>query len=209
MGRYIGPTCRLCRAEGTQLFLKGKRCMSAKCAVVKRKSPPGVRGKKRMVKTSDYGVKLREKQKVRKMYGLLEKQFYNTFVKADKKLGKAGDNLLIFLERRLDNIVYISHFASSRNQARQLISHGHFQINGKKVNKPSFIVKVGDVIEAKQKSKNLGVVRESLKNISKKGAPSWMEIDENEVKAKVLQLPTREDIQIPANEQLIVEYYSK
>ncbi len=206
MGRHIGAVCRLCRAEKTQLFLKGTRCFSPKCAVVKRKSTPGVRGKKRMRKITDYGLELREKQKVKRMYGLLEKQFYNTFVRADSKLGKTGDNLLIFLERRLDNIVYKSNFASSRSQARQLVNHGHFKVNGRKVNIPSFQIRSGDIIEAKQESKNLGVIREGLK---KEERPSWIEVDENEVKVKIIHLPVREDIRIAANEQLIVEFYSK
>ena len=209
MGRYTGPVCRLCRAEGVQLFLKANRCLSSKCAITKKKPPPGVRAKKRAPKTSDYGVGLREKQKVKRMYGLLEKQFYNTFKKAARKKGKTGDNLIIDLEKRLDNILLISNFASSRYQARQLVSHGHFLVNGKKVNIASFTVRVGDTIQAKEKSKNLSVIRDSLKNISKKGAPSWIEIDENEVKAKITSIPTREEIPLPANEQLIVELYSK
>lgn len=209
MGRYLGPVCRLCRREGTQLFLKGNRCLSPKCAVVKRKTPPGMKGKKRAAKLSDYGVELREKQKVKRMYGLGEKQFFNSFDQAERKVGKTGDNLLISLERRFDNIVFKSHIASSRSQARQLIGHGHFLINGKKVNIPSYRLREGDVIETKEKSKNLTVIRDSLKNISRKGVPNWIEIDENAVKAKVLALPVREDIQIDANEQLVVEYYSK
>ncbi len=209
MGRYLGSVCRLCRREGLQLFLKGNRCLSPKCAVVKRKSPPGVRGKKRMAKISDYGTELREKQKVKRMYGLGEKQFFNTFVKAENKVGKTGDNLIVALEKRLDNIVFKSHFASSRFQSRQLINHGHFRVNGRKVNIPSYAIKAGDVIEARPKSKNLSIIRESLKNISRKGLPSWIEVDENEVKSKILAVPVREDIQLPANEQLIVEFYSK
>ncbi len=209
MGRNLGSVCRLCRREGLQLFLKGSRCLSPKCAVVKRKSPPGVRGKKRMAKVSDYGLELREKQKVKRMYGLGEKQFFNTFVKAERKVGKTGDNLIVALERRLDNIVLRSHFASSRFQSRQLINHGHIRVNGRKVNIPSFSVKAGDVIEARPKSKNLAIIRDSLKNISRKGIPGWLEVDENEVKAKILAVPEREDIQLPANEQLIVEFYSK
>ena len=190
-------------------MLKGSRCLSPKCAVTKRKSPPGERPKKRLGKLSDFGVELREKQKVKRMYGLGEKQFYLTFQKADKKVGKTGDNLLISLERRLDNVILKSHFASSRAQSRQLISHGHFQINGRKVNIPSYVVREGDVIEARTKSKNLAVIRDGLKNLSRQGVPSWLEVDENEVKSKVLTVPNREDIQIPANEQLIVEFYSK
>jgi len=209
MGRYTGPVCRLCRTEGTQLFLKGSKCQSAKCAVTKRRTPPGMRGKKRMPKVSDYGVALREKQKVKRMYGLGEKQFHNLFIKANKSKGKAGDNLLSLLERRLDNIILKSNIAASRYQARQLVNHGHFLVNGRKVDIPSFTVKEGDVIEARERSKNLSVIRDSLKNISKNGIPTWIEIDENEVKAKILMLPTREDIQINANEQLIVELYSK
>ncbi|MDH4127706.1 MAG: 30S ribosomal protein S4 [Spirochaetota bacterium] len=209
MGRYIEPVCRLCRREGVQLFLKGNRCISAKCAVTKRKSPPGVKGKKRMAKTTDYGFELREKQKIKRMYCLRERQFYNTFTKAERKTGKSGDNLLISLESRLDNIVLRSHFSSSRPQARQLITHGHLLVNGKKVNIPSYQVRQGDVIEARPKSKNLSAIRDSLKNISRQGAPTWLEIDENEVKSKILLIPSREDIQIPANEQLVVEFYSK
>ena len=209
MGRYIEPVCRLCRREGVQLFLKGSRCISAKCAVVKRKSPPGVRAKKKMTKMTDYGFGLREKQKIKRMYGLGEKQFYNTFLKAERKTGKAGDNLLICLESRLDNVVLRSNIASSRALSRQLIGHGHLLVNGKKVNIPSYQIKAGDIIEARQKSKNLSAIRDSLKNISRQGVPSWLEVDENEVKSKVLSLPVREDIQIPANEQLVVEFYSK
>ena len=209
MGRYIDPVCRLCRREGVQLMLKGNRCISSKCSVIKRKSPPGVKAKKRMTKMTDYAYGLREKQKIKRMYGLGEKQFYITFTKAERKIGKTGDSLLIFLESRLDNVVLKSHIASSRAQSRQLINHGHLLVNGKKINIPSYQVKPGDVIEAKTKSKNLSAIRDSLKNISRQGVPTWLEVDENEVKSKVLFLPTREDIQIPANEQLVVEFYSK
>ncbi len=209
MGRCLDPVCRMCRREGIQLFLKGNRCLSPKCAVTKRKSPPGVHSKKRATKLSDYGVELREKQKIKRMYTLSEKQFFNTFEKAERKVGKTADILLTSLEKRLDNVIYRSHFSTSRLQARQIISHGHILVNSKKVNIPSYSVKEGDLIEVKSKSKNLAIIRDSLKNISRQGIPTWLEVDENEVKSKVLMIPTRDDIQINANEQLVVEFYSK
>lgn len=210
MGRYLGPKCRLCRREGIQLFLKGTRCFSVKCALVKRKNPPGVLAKKRTSKLSNFGVEMREKQKLKRMYGCLgEKQFYIDFHHSERKTGKTSDNLILALERRFDNVLLRSHFASSRFQAQQLISHGHFQINGRKVDIPSYRVQPNDVISAREKSKNLSVIRESLKNLSKQGVASWLEIDENEVTCKILDQPKKEEITLPLNEQLVVEFYSK
>ena len=204
MGRYLGPSCRLCRREGISLCFKG-----SKCGLVRRKSKPGLKAKKRMVKLSDYGLRLREKQKLKRIYGLREKQFYNFFIKAEKRKGKTGDNLLLLLERRLDNIVLRSHFARTRIQARQIVSHGHILVNRKKVNIASYLLKEGDVLELRKKSKNLGIVRESLKNMGNQGVVDWLEVDENEIRAKLKYIPSRGDIDIPVNEQVVVEFYSK
>jgi small subunit ribosomal protein S4 len=198
----------VCRREGIKLMLKGERCLSSKCAIMKKKFPPGMQPKKRS-KQSEYGVQLREKQKVKRYYGLLENQFRNYFEIASRKKGVTGELLLTLLEQRLDNVVYRMHFSSSRKAARQLVRHGHIFVNGKKVDIPSYLVKEGDEVEVKEKSKKMIPVLEALKDISRVGTVSWIEVDPDNVKGKFLYLPKREEIDIPVNEQLIVELYSK
>lgn len=208
MARYSGAQCRICRRETEKLFLKGDRCYTEKCAVERRQYPPGQHGQRR-TKISDYGIQLREKQKVRKMYGVLEKQFRRYFQTAAKKKGVTGEMLLQLLETRLDNMVCRMGFAPNRSSARQLVSHGHFLVNGRKVNIPSYHVQVGDVIEVKESSRDIGIIGDSLSKIEQRGIPSWVEIDFQNFKGKVAQIPSREEIQLPAQEQLIVELYSK
>lgn len=207
MARYIGPVCRLCRREGTMLYLKGERCL-AKCTLEERNFPPGQHGTRR-AKESDYGVRLREKQKVRRIYGVLEKQFRKYYEKASRMPGATGSNLLQLLERRLDNVVYRLGLATSRASARQLIGHGHLLVNGKKVDIPSFLVRVGDVIEPVDKSKKLKAVNEAFQGNRHFMLPRWIEVDQDNLKGVVRELPIREDIPLPVNEQLIVELYSK
>ncbi len=208
MARYSGPQCRICRRETEKLFLKGDRCYTEKCAVERRQYPPGQHGQRRG-KLSDYGVQLREKQKVRNMYGVLEKQFRRYFHNAEKKKGVTGEQLLQNLETRLDNIAYRMGFAPNRSSARQLVIHGHFLVNGKKVSVPSFILKAGDLVEVREPSREIGLIKDSLSRVEQRGIPSWVEIDFQNFKGKILQIPAREDIQLPAQEQLIVELYSK
>ncbi|RMG59080.1 MAG: 30S ribosomal protein S4 [Deltaproteobacteria bacterium] len=208
MGRYTGPVCKLCRREGLKLFLKGDRCFTDKCSFERRPYPPGQHGHRR-VKYSDYGIQLREKQKVRRMYGIMERQFRIYFYRADRMKGKTGDNLLSLLERRLDNVVYRLGFAVTRREARQLVGHGHFKVNGRKVDIPSYLVRKGDVIELKEKSRNIAKINENLDTIVRKGIPSWLELYREEYRGVVKDLPKREDILEPINEQLIVELYSK
>ncbi|OGW24580.1 MAG: 30S ribosomal protein S4 [Nitrospirae bacterium GWC2_42_7] len=208
MARYSGAQCRICRRESEKLFLKGDRCFTEKCAVERRQYPPGQHGQRRS-KISDYGIQLREKQKVRKIYGVLEKQFRRYFHNAERKKGVTGEVLLQLLERRLDNMVYRMGFAPNRTSARQLVNHGHFLVNGKRVNIPSYILQVGDMIEAKESIRDLDMVKDSLSKIEQRGIPSWVEIDFQVFRGKLLQIPSREDIQLPAQEQLIVELYSK
>ena len=208
MARYTGPLCRLCRRENTELFLKGERCYTDKCAIKRRNYPPGQHGQGR-VKVSDYGVQLREKQKVRRIYGILEKQFRGYFERADRMKGVTGENLLTLLERRLDNVVYRLGFASSRIEARQLVRHGHFTLNGRKANIPSIQVKVADVIELREKSRNVAAIVESLDAVVRRGIPQWLELDKDAYKGVMKLLPVREDITMPIQEQLIVELYSK
>ncbi len=208
MARYRGPSCRLCRREGTKLFLKGDRCYSDKCAVERRNYPPGQHGQRRP-KFSSYGEQLREKQKVKRIYGLLERQFRLTFERAERQRGITGANLLVLLERRLDNMVYRLGFAPSRAAARQLVTHGHFTVNGRKVNIPSYLVSPGDVIELKPSSRNIQMIQESLEAVVRRGVPSWLELDKEQFRGKVLALPTREELTMPVREQLIVELYSK
>ncbi len=211
MARYLGPQCRLCRAEGVKLYLKGERCNTDKCPIKKRRGKPGKGPRARMKKLSDYGIQLREKQKVKGIYGMLEKQFKLTFFKAERLKGITGENLIILLESRLDSVVYRMHFASSRNQARQLISHSLVKVNGRRVNIASFIVKEGDEIELKEKAKKMTVVKESLKEYSRAGSSPWLEVDPDKVWGKVITIPRRNDITDlqDINEQLIVELYSK
>jgi small subunit ribosomal protein S4 len=206
LARYTGPSCKLCRREGVKLFLKSERCYTEKCEIEKRNYPPGVHVETR-TKVTEYGVRLREKQRVRKMYGLTETQFKRFFVTAERMGGITGTNLLVLLERRLDNMVYRFGFAGSRKEGRQLVSHRHIKVNGKKVNVPSFLVKEGDEIEVVDK--NLPPVRNALESVVRRGIPSWLELDKEDAKGKVKLLPTRDDITLPIKEQLIVEYYSR
>jgi small subunit ribosomal protein S4 len=208
LARYTKSVCRLCRRENLKLFLKGERCYTEKCAVDRRGYAPGQHGQSRK-KVSDYGTQLREKQKVRRIYGLLENQFRNTFKKADRQKGITGANLLNLLERRLDNIVFRLGFANSRNEARQLVLHRHFLVNHSKVNIPSYLVKPGDVIELKEKSKKVVRILEALEGVARRGVPPWLELDKEQTKGQVKALPAREDITIPIQEKLIVELYSK
>lgn len=208
MARYTGPSCRLCRRENMELFLKGDRCYTDKCALKRRNYPPGQHGQGRS-KTSDYGVQLREKQKVKRMYGLLEKQFRGYFERADRMKGVTGSNLLSLLERRLDNVVYRLGFASSRAESRQLVSHGHFTLNGRKATIPSIQVKAGDRIELREKSQKVAQINESLDAVVRRGIPQWLELERDAFKGAVKVLPVREDITTPIQEQLIVELYSK
>ena len=208
MARYTGPSCRLCRREGMELFLKGERCYTDKCAIKRRAYPPGQHGQGR-IKVSDYGVQLREKQKVRRIYGILENQFRGYFESADRLKGVTGENLLFLLERRLDNVAYRLGFATSRDEARQLVRHGHFTLNGRKVNIPSIQVKAGDVVQLREKSRKVAAINESLEAVVRRGIPQWLELDKDAFKGTVKQLPVREDITMPIQEQLIVELYSK
>ncbi len=211
MARNTGPQCRLCRAEKKRLYLKGERCRSTKCPITKKRNPPGKGPKTRAGKLSDYGVQLREKQKLKRTYGMLEKQFKLTFDKAEKMKGKTGENLIVLLERRLDNIVFRMRFASSRNQARQLVSHGHIFVNGKRVTIASYIVKENDVIEVGENSKKLTVIKDSLKEYTKSGVYPWLQVDPDAMKGSVKALPLRSDVADLAeiNEQLVVELYSR
>ncbi|SMC35743.1 SSU ribosomal protein S4P [Desulfocicer vacuolatum DSM 3385] len=208
MSRYRGSVCRQCRRENMKLFLKGDRCYSDKCSFDRRGYPPGQHGQRR-AKFSDYGIQLREKQKVRRIYGISEKQFRIIFTKADRQKGITGTNLLGMLERRLDNVVFRLGFTSSRTQGRHFVRHNHFIVNGKKVNIPSYITKAGDVIELKEKSRNVAAITESLETIVRRGIPQWLELDKDGFKGAVKSLPAREDVTLPIQEQLIVELYSK
>lgn len=208
MARYTGPSCRLCRREGMELFLKGERCYTDKCAIKRRSYPPGQHGQGR-IKVSDYGVQLREKQKVRRIYGILENQFRGYFQSADRMKGVTGENLLFLLERRLDNVAYRFGFATSRDEARQLVRHGHFTLNGRKVNIPSIQVKAGDVLQLREKSRKVAAISESLEGVVRRGIPQWLELDKDAFKGTVKLMPVREDITMPIQEQLIVELYSK
>ncbi|HVT95272.1 MAG TPA: 30S ribosomal protein S4 [Bryobacteraceae bacterium] len=210
MARYIGPVCRQCRREGMKLFLKGERCHTEKCAIEKRNFAPGQHGKDRKPKLVGYGLQLREKQKARHYYQLLEGQFRNLFEKAAHMKGITGENLLNMLERRLDNVVYRMGFGSSRAQARQIVRHGHIQVNGRKVNIPSFVVRPNDVIEVREKSRQNPTILGARDATAHTPSPNWLEVDRDALKARVLQQPKREDlVQIQLNEQLIVELYSK
>lgn len=208
MARYTGPVCRICRREGLKLFLKGDRCYTDKCAIDRRGTPPGPH-RQRLSKENQYGMQLREKQKLRKTYGVLERQFKRYFEIAEKKRGVTGEYLLQLLERRLDNVVYRLGLGSSRAEARQLVRHGHFTVNGKKVNIPSYQVKVGDLIEVNEKSKASTKFKVLAEALSGKEPPSWLELDKENLKGKVVALPKREDIDLPVEEHLIVELYSR
>jgi small subunit ribosomal protein S4 len=209
MARYTGAVCRLCRREGMKLFLKGAKCFSEKCPIEKRNFAPGQHGKDRKAKIVGYGLQLREKQKAKRIYFTLEKQFRNYFEKAARAQGVTGDILLQQLERRLDNVAYRMGIATSRRQARQLVRHGHVAINGKKVNIPSYQVSVGDEISVREKSAKLGIIEGALEFSGHQTAPNWLSVDREKRSGKVNNLPKREDINLPVNEQLIVELYSK
>ena len=209
MSRYTGSVCRQCRRENMKLFLKGDRCYSDKCAFDRRGYSPGEHGQRRGRKLSDYGIQLREKQKVKRMYGLSEKQFRLFFGRADRQKGITGTNLLILLERRLDNVVYRMGFVNSRAQGRQLVKHNHFTVNGKKVNIPSYMIKVGDAIELRGKSRNIQTIGDSLDAVVRRGIPQWIDLEKENLKGMVKGFPVREDLTMPIQEQLIVELYSK
>ncbi len=209
MARNIGAACRRCRRENLKLYLKGDRCYSDKCSFERRAFGPGQHGQARFRKQSDYAIQLREKQKVKDMYGMLESQFRLTFDKAERQRGVTGENLLVLLERRLDNTIFRLGFSSSRNQARQLVRHNHILVNGKKVNIPSFLVSEGDQISLKEKSRTNATVNENLEAVVRRGVPSWLELDKDNYKGNVKTLPNREEITMPIQEQLIVELYSK
>jgi len=206
MGRYLGPSCRLCRREGMKLYLKGDKCYTDKCPVVRRGYAPGQHGQERKKLTS-YGIQLREKQKLKRYYGLLERQFERFYEKAERMKGITGENLLQLLERRLDNVVYRLGFAVSRPQARQLVSHGHIEVNGKKVDIPSFLVKPGDVISVREKSRSMELIKNNLE--VSRNVPDWLELNKDAFEGRVVSLPRREHIDLPIQEHLIVELYSK
>lgn len=209
MARNIGAACRRCRRENLKLYLKGDRCYSDKCSFERRAFGPGQHGQARFKKQSDYAMQLREKQKVKSMYGMLESQFRLFFEKAEQQKGVTGENLLVMLERRLDNTVFRIGFASSRNQARQLVRHNHILVNGRKVNIPSFLVSVGDVISLKERSRANALINENFEAVIRRGMPSWIELDKDNYKATMKTLPNREEVTMPIQERLIVELYSK
>jgi len=209
MARYTGPVCRLCRREGMKLFLKGDRCYTGKCAIDRRQYAPGQHGQNRGKKPTEYGIQLREKQKARRFYGVMEGQFRRYFEEANRQKGMTGENLLRLLERRLDNVVYRLGFASSRPEARQLVRHGHFTVNGKRVDIPSYLVRVGETIAVKEDSKNSPRIKEILQSLGTKTVPGWLSLDANAAAGTVTALPSREDIQLPIQEHLIVEKYSR
>ncbi|MFH0809477.1 MAG: 30S ribosomal protein S4 [Pseudomonadota bacterium] len=208
MARYTGACCRLCRREGLKLFLKGERCFSEKCAYERRAYPPGQHGQGR-AKTSDYGIQLREKQKIRRMYGLLENQFRLVFEAAERRKGVTGWNLLLLLERRLDNIVYRAGFVSSRAQARQLIRHEHFMVNGRKVSISSTLISERDVVAVRESSRSCQQILGALESVQRRGVPSWLELSKERLEVVVRNFPSREDLTMPIQEQLVVELYSK
>ena len=209
MARYVGPVCRLCRREGMKLFLKGERCYTEKCAIEKRNFPPGQHGKSRRAKLAGYGVQLREKQKVKRIYGVLEDQFRRYFESAERQRGITGETLLQLLERRLDNVVYRLGLSTSRSQARQLVRHGHFLVNGKKVDVPSYSVRAGDVVGVRPTSQKSTAILHAIEEVKGRGIPDWLQFDEGQTTGRIVSLPTREQINLPVQEQLIVELYSK
>ncbi len=208
MARYTDSVCRLCRRENMKLFFKGERCHTDKCAFERRQYPPGQHGQARQ-KVTEYGVQLREKQKVRRVYGVLEKQFRLYFKEAERQKGVTGKNLVMLLERRFDNVVYRLGFASTRSEARQLVRHGHFTVNGKKVNIPSFLVRVGDRIDVREKSRKVQKVVDSLEAVSRRPMPTWLELEKDAFRGSMKALPVREEITLEMNEQLVVELYSR
>jgi len=208
LARYTESVCRICRRENLKLYLKGDRCYSDKCAYERRSYPPGQHGHGRK-KFSDYGIQLREKQKVKRMYGLLERQFRSYFHKAERQKGVTGINLLVLLERRLDNVVYRMGFASSRSQARQLVRHNHFFVNGKRVNIPSYLIKENDTVEVKDKSRKIVPIVEAMEAVARRGVPQWLEVDKDAFRGTIKTYPSRDELTMPIQEQLIVELYSK
>ena len=209
MARYIGAVCRLCRREGMKLFLKGERCYTEKCAIEKRNLPPGQHGKLRKAKLVGYGLQLREKQKVKRIYGVLENQFRRYFEMADRTRGITGETLLQLLERRLDNVIYRLGLSTSRPQARQLVRHGHFLVNSRKVDVPSYSVKAGDVITVRGGSAQNATIQHAMEEVKGRGIPDWLQFDAGNLTGRIQSLPTREQINLPVQEQLIVELYSK
>jgi len=208
VAKYRGPVCRLCRREGVKLFLKGARCMTEKCAIERRSYPPGQHGQGRQ-RLSDYSAQLREKQKLKRIYGLQERQFRGVFGKAERRTGVTGEHLLKLLECRLDNVVYRLGFASSRKEARQLVNHGHVLLNGKKADVPAALIKAGDVVEIRERSRNLVPVQAALEAVDGRGIPGWLDLDRAAFKGTVRNIPTKEDIALPVNEQMVVELYSR
>ena len=208
MARYTGPSCKLCRREGMKLFLKGDRCFTDKCSYDRRPYPPGQHGQRR-IKFTEYGIRLREKQKVRRVYGVLEKQFRGYFKEADRVKGVTGENLLSLLERRLDNTAHRLGFGRTRAEARQLVRHKHVTVNGKIVNIPSFLVNEGDVVAVREKSKAKAVFQEAQAQVERRGTPEWLELDSANLSGTVRGMPNREEITLPIQEQLIVEFYSR
>jgi small subunit ribosomal protein S4 len=208
MGRYLGPVCRLCRREGMKLFLKGEKCFTPKCPLERRSYAPGVHGQLRR-KVSDYGIRLREKQRAKRIYGILERQFRRHFEEAERRPGATGENLLQILETRLDNVVYRLGFADSRAQARQLVRHGHFEVNGRKTDIPSYQVKPGDVISVRERSRGLEYFKMVAQQLARKQLPSWLSLDPQSMTGRMLALPKRDEIDAQINENLIVEFYSR
>ena len=209
MGRDLGPDCRLCRREGEKLFLKGSRCYTHKCAVSRREYAPGQHGLNKKTKLSNFGVQLREKQKIKRIYGVLETQFRNYFLKASATKGVTGHILLQFLERRLDSVLFNSGFAKSRTDGRQIVSHNHVSVNGRRVNIPSFLVKPTDIIEIKTDDKSLANIKTNVETTKERKVPGWLNVDAANLKIKVVRIPTREDVTFTVNEQLVVELYSR
>ncbi len=209
MARYTDSVCRQCRRENMKLYLKGDRCYSDKCAFDRRGYPPGEHGERRGRKISDYGIQLREKQKVKRMYGLSEKQFRLFFERADRQKGITGTNLLVLLERRLDNVVFRLGFVNSRAQGRQLVRHNHFSVNGKKVNIPSYLVSIGDAVEVREKSRKITAISDSMEAVVRRGIPQWLDLEKDNHKGLIKAFPVREDLTMPMQEQLVVELYSK
>jgi small subunit ribosomal protein S4 len=210
MAKYTGPVCRLCRREGVKLYLKGDKCYSDKCSFTRRGYAPGQHGQgQARKKVSEYGIQLREKQKARRVYGILEKQFRNYFEKAERQKGITGENLLVMLERRLDNVVYRLGFADSRVQSRQLVRHGHFTVNGRRVDIPSYLVKSGEVVQLQENSKQSPLFKDIMESVAHKTVPAWLELSAADMSGKIVRYPTREEIDIPIAEHLIVELYSR
>ncbi|HIE64854.1 MAG: 30S ribosomal protein S4 [Nitrospira sp.] len=208
MARYIGPACRLCRREGTKLFLKGSRCLTEKCAIDRRSYPPGQHGQGRQ-RFSEYSLQLREKQKLKRIYGLLERQFRQYFHRADQRKGVTGENLLVMLESRLDNVAYRLGFAASRKQSRMLVRQNHFYVNGNPVNIPSFLLDINDVVEVREKSREILPIKDALEGAGARNVPSWLDLDKAHFKGTIKARPSKDEIALPVNEQLVVELYSR